>query len=83
MSDLSHPAGPLSRWRAERARSARNRRAVRAEFELERPHGLAALRALARSVGELEGERIRSHALPARRSVPSAGADARVRAGLR
>jgi len=34
---------------------------LRSEFELDRPRGLAALRALAASVGDLERERIRSH----------------------
>jgi hypothetical protein len=48
-------------WR--RRREARNRRrevglAIRAEFELERPRGFAALRSLAWGVGELERARI-------------------------
>jgi len=34
---------------------------LRSEFELDRPRGLAGLRALAASVGDLERERIRSH----------------------
>ncbi len=55
----------MGRWRAARAHRAADRRAVRSEFELARPWGLAAWRALAASVGELERERIRSHAAPA------------------
>lgn len=49
------------RWRAARRRRADDRRALRSEFELDRPRGLAALRSLALNVAELEGERIRSH----------------------
>jgi hypothetical protein len=53
------------RWITER-RTARVRRrddarALRAEFELERPRGLAALRALVRDIGDLERARMTAH----------------------
>jgi hypothetical protein len=59
-------------------------RALRAEFELDRPRGLAALRALVATVEELERERIRSHraaaqqpARPAADAAPRSGATSR------
>jgi hypothetical protein len=58
-----------NRWwqrrRAKRERRAQDERALRSEFELDRPRGFGfgRLRALAASVGDLERERIRSHAV--------------------
>jgi hypothetical protein len=59
MPDCSHPTGLFARRRAERQRRALDKRAVREEFELERPPGLVAkLKAYAAGVEELERARV-------------------------
>jgi hypothetical protein len=62
MRDQSLSDGLLRRWRARRASHAMDARALQSEFELDRPRGLAALRALGSDVGALERERLRTHA---------------------
>jgi hypothetical protein len=76
MRDASHCHGPLTRWRNKRERRARDRRALRSEFEIDRPRGFAALRALVADVGALERERIRSHAEAPRAARRAAGVTA-------
>jgi hypothetical protein len=51
----------ISDRRASRVQRRDDARALRAEFELDRPRGLAALRALVRDVGELERARMTAH----------------------
>jgi hypothetical protein len=48
------------RRRAAKQLRVARREAIRGEFELERPRGLAEFRALARNVGSLEAERFRT-----------------------
>jgi hypothetical protein len=79
MDDFELRNGLWQRRRAKRERRAQDGRALRSEFELDRPRGFARLRALAASVGDLERERIRSHtvadhaaAAPAHRDLDAA-----------
>lgn len=59
-TDRYKPRGFVGRWREARRERAADRRALRSEFELERPRGLARLRAFAAEVAALEGERMRT-----------------------
>jgi hypothetical protein len=78
----------MLRWISDGRRAREQRRgdarAVRAEFELDPPRGLAALRGLMRDVGELERARVTAHrraaeeARDGRRTAP-----ARVSSGRR
>jgi len=82
-SDTHPRAGFLRRRRDARKRRADDRRALRSEFELDRPRGLAALRAFATSVVEFERERIRSHTAPLRQPASPVRAATRSRATSR
>jgi hypothetical protein len=77
----------MLRWISERrvAREQRrgDARALRAEFELERPRGLAALRALMRDIGDLERARMTAHKRSADEARGRQTAPARVSSGRR
>jgi hypothetical protein len=72
--DTSYRDGPRSGWRARRKERALDKRALRAEFEIDRPRGFARVRAFVAEVGELEAARLRAHDAAAPQRVMAARA---------
>ncbi|MGI8803797.1 MAG: hypothetical protein ACR2KV_16800 [Solirubrobacteraceae bacterium] len=64
----------MASWGNQRRQERRRRReigiALRAEFELDRPRGWAAVRALVQNVGELERARMTSSARAREKPLP-------------
>lgn len=83
MDDRTSQNGTLGR-RARRQQRALDRRALRSEFELDRPRRFAGLRKLVAEIGELEQARIASHTQAANlRSRPAEPAAERARPASR
>jgi hypothetical protein len=61
MDDSTFHDGPRLGWRARREQRALDKRALRSEFELDRPRRFAALRKLVADMSELERARMASH----------------------